>query len=99
MDDIDVFFASFPKFQYRRNASSPQEFRRMCRFFEWRKDSNDMYPVERDEASTRFRIAMVRTFNQKFGERVDVERAWSFLCTTLGIAPIPNTVAELKEVR
>jgi hypothetical protein len=99
MDDIDAFFASFPNFQYRRNASSPQEFRRMCRFFEWRKDSNDIYPIERDEASTRFRIAMVRTFNEKFGERVDVKRAWASLCTVLGIAPMPNTVAELKEVR
>ena len=46
MDEIDTFFASFPTFQYRRNASSPQEFRRVCQFFGWRKDPNDMYPIE-----------------------------------------------------
>jgi hypothetical protein len=98
MDEIDTFFASFPTFRYRRNASSPQEFQRMCRFFGWRKHSNDMYPIEREEANTNFRIAMVRTFNQKFGEGVDVKRAWIFLCTVLGVEPMPNTITDLKEV-
>jgi hypothetical protein len=70
----------------------------MCRFFGWRKHSNDMYPIEREEANTNFRIAMVRTFNQKFGEGVDVKRAWIFLCTVLGIEPMPNTITDLKEV-
>lgn len=41
---------------------------------------------------------MIRTFNQKFGEGVEVKRAWLFLCTVLGVEPMPNTIAELKEV-
>jgi hypothetical protein len=98
MDEIDTFFASFPTFQYRRNASSPQEFRRMCRFFGWKKDSNNIYPIGREEASANFRIAMVRTFNRKFGEGLEVKRAWLFLCTVLGVEPMPNTITELKEV-
>jgi hypothetical protein len=99
MDDIDTFFASFPAFNYRRNASSPQEFRRMCLFFRWKKGSNGVYPVEREEASTKFRMAMVHTFNQKFGKGVDAKRAWIHLCTVLRIEPMPNEIAELKEVR
>jgi hypothetical protein len=98
MDEIDAFFASFPTFQYRRHASSPQEFRRMCQFFGWRKDSNDMYPVERQEASANFRVAMVRTFNQKFGQGVEVKRAWLFLCTVIGVEPMPNTIEDMKGV-
>jgi hypothetical protein len=37
-------------------------------------DSNDMYPVERDEASTKFRTAIVRTLNKIFGEDVEVKQ-------------------------
>jgi len=44
----------------------------MCRFSGWEKDSNNMYPIERENASAKFRIAMVRTFNQKFGEGLEV---------------------------
>ena len=56
-----------------------------------------MYPIEREEANTNFPIAMVRTFNQKFDEGVDVKRAWIFLCTVLGVQPMPNTITDLKE--
>ena len=41
---------------------------------------------------------MVRTFNQKFGEDVEVKRAWLFLCTVIGVKPIPNTIEGMKEV-
>lgn len=98
MDEIDTFFASFPTFQYRRHASSPQECRRTCELFRRRKDSNDMYPVQRQKASAHFRVAMVRTFNQKFGEYVEVKRAWLFLCTVLGVEPMSNTIEDMKEV-
>jgi hypothetical protein len=98
MDEIDRFFAAFPTFQYRRNASSPQEFRRMCRFLGWEKDSNNMYPIERENASANFRIVMVRTFNWRFGEGLEVKRAWLFLCTALGVEPMPDKISELKEV-
>jgi hypothetical protein len=57
-----------------------------------------MYPIEREEASANFRIAMVRTFNRKFGEGLEVKRAWLFLCTVLGVEPMPDTIKELKEV-
>ena len=98
MDEIDTFFASFPTFQYRRNASSPQEFRRMCQIFGWRKDPSGMYPSERLEATAAFRLAMVRTFNRKFGEDAEVRQAWVFLCTVLGVKPMPNTIDDMKEV-
>lgn len=98
MDDIDTFFASFPTFQYSRNASSPQEFRRMCQFFGWRKVPNDMYPIERLEATAKFHLAMVRTFNREFVEDVEVKQAWLFLCTVLGVEPMPNTIGGMKEV-
>lgn len=70
----------------------------MCEFFGWRKDSNDMYPVQRQKASANFRVAMVRTFNQKFGEDVEVKRACLFLCTVIGVEPMPNTIEDMKEV-
>lgn len=70
----------------------------MCRFFGWEKDSNNMHPIEREDASTNFRIAMVRTFNRKFGEGLEVKRAWLFLCTVLRVEPMPDTITELKEV-
>lgn len=57
-----------------------------------------MYPVERQDASANFRVAMVRTFNQKFGEDVEVKRAWLFLCTVIGVEPMPNTIENMKEV-
>jgi len=70
----------------------------MCQFFGWRKDSNNMYPIERQEASANFRAAMIRTFNQKFGEDVGVKRAWLFLCTVIGIEPMSKTIEDMKEV-
>jgi hypothetical protein len=63
----------------------------MCRFFGWEKDSNNMYPIEREDASANFRITMVRTFNRKFGEGLEVKRAWLFLCTVLEVEPALTT--------
>lgn len=57
-----------------------------------------MYPIEREDASANFRIATVRTLNRKFGEGPEVKRAWLFLCTVLGVEPMPDTITELKEV-
>jgi hypothetical protein len=57
-----------------------------------------MYPIEREGGSANFRIAMVRTFNRNFGEGLEVKRAYLFLCTVLGVEPMPNTITELKEV-
>lgn len=98
MDPVDEFFASFPTFNYKRSASSPQEFRRMCSHFNWRKRPNGTYPAERQEASKIFRIAMVRSFNQNFGEGVEAKRAWVHLCTVLMVEPIPTSITDMKDV-
>lgn len=43
-----------------------------CVDFWIKKDSKNTYSIEREEASSNFRIAMVRTFKGKFGEDVEV---------------------------
>jgi len=98
MDYVDNFFALYPTFPYDRTASSPQEFRRMCRQFGWKKQSDDTYPVEQEMAWKSFRIAMVRTFNEAFGEDANAKRSWMHLCTILDIEPAPTKIAKMRSV-
>jgi hypothetical protein len=46
----------------------------MHRVFGWDMDSDNIHPVKRDEASTKFLTAIVRTFNKTFGEDVEVKQ-------------------------
>jgi hypothetical protein len=98
MDSIDVFFAAYPSFGYNRSASSPREFYRLCDHFHWVKDSRGGYPEARIRAHKAFRTAMVEAFNQQFGTNVDDKGSWEGICSLLQIDPLPNDMAEMKEV-
>ena len=70
----------------------------MCWQFGWKKLPDGTSPVEREAACNWFRIAMVESFNQVFGEDVDMRASWTHLCTILMVHPVPTRIVEMKRV-
>lgn len=91
---LELFFAQYPSFDYGREASSSQEFYRMCDTFNW-----DREDLERQDAHEEFKTALVKQFSQIYGTEVEDIQAWRGLCLALEILPLPGDVREAKEVR
>ena len=90
---LDTFFAQYPEFDYRQNASSTGEFYRMCDFFDWDRDDPD-----RQDAHDDFKTALVQQFNSLYGTEVDSLESWQGLSVALDIVPLPDNVSEAKKV-
>lgn len=89
---IADFFAAYPNFNYNTKESCTTEFRRLCRFMRWRRDS-----PEQGQAWQDFRKALVLQFNANFGTDAESVRAWWTLCQTLGIKPVPRKLKDARE--
>ncbi|KAI9780694.1 MAG: hypothetical protein M1816_002772 [Peltula sp. TS41687] len=92
-DPLDTFFAQYPAFNYQPNASSTEEFYRMCDLFGW-----DREDFERVAAHDDFKTALVRQFNCLYGTEVDDIQSWRGLCLALQIYPLPDKIVEAKKV-
>ena len=97
-DPLEAFFESYAPFQYNRQASSHDEFKRLCAFFRW-----PLYHVEpnhkkREEAWKSFRIAMVEAFNMTFGHDENDIEAWGRMCVLVGMEDIPDDLEARKQV-
>ncbi|KAF6760696.1 hypothetical protein DFP72DRAFT_1165857 [Ephemerocybe angulata] len=89
---IADFFAAYPTFTYNPKESCTTEYRRLCRFMRWRRDS-----PESGQAWQDFRKAIVLQFNANFGTDAESVKAWWALCQTLGIKPVPRGLKEAQE--
>lgn len=98
-DPLTAFFCHYPPFRYNPYRGSHDEYRRLCAFMGWPSHEAQPKHNRRDEAWEKFRIAMVKTFNETFGyDENDVE-AWGRLCVLVRMASIPETLEGRKEVR
>lgn len=98
LDEIDHFFAQYTVFPYQREKPVHAEFYRMCDMFEWRRQSNGKFPVEREEAWGLFRISIVQAFNSTFGADADSLKSWKRICRCIGISPVPESLLEARQV-
>ncbi|KAF5341043.1 hypothetical protein D9611_005931 [Ephemerocybe angulata] len=89
---ISDFFAEYPTFNYTTKESCTTEYRRLCRFMRWRRDS-----PEQGQAWQDFRKALVLQFNANFGTDAESVKAWWTLCQTLGIKPVPRKMKDARE--
>ncbi|KAK1808507.1 hypothetical protein LTR12_017133 [Friedmanniomyces endolithicus] len=96
-DQIDLFFAEHPSFDYDRTQSSPREFYRMCSQFGWDRRPNGSYPRVREEAWQGFRTALVVQFNSSFGVDADDIATWEGICKFLELSPIPSNIDGMRQ--
>ncbi|KAL1792981.1 hypothetical protein ACET3X_009488 [Alternaria dauci] len=91
-DAISAFFTKYSDFPYDPNRGVAEEFYRMCDFFAWDKDDEQL-----KEARRAFKDAMVIQFNSLYGTDVANIENWHKLCVALYIEPLPDTVHHCKE--
>ncbi|KAL3462795.1 hypothetical protein BJX64DRAFT_288006 [Aspergillus heterothallicus] len=91
-DEIDAFFALYPRFTYQRQEPIYRELFRMFGEFNWERDD-----PRRDEAWENFRIAVIQAFNSTFGSDAEDLATWQRICRCLEIAPIPNQLTGARE--
>ncbi|KAM0489513.1 hypothetical protein ACHAP8_012499, partial [Fusarium lateritium] len=92
IDNIDQFFAEYPNFDYDSSRPIWTEFNRMCRFFGWNKDDEEL-----KDAKGEFKVAMVKQFNDIYGKDPKNLQLWQKLCHVLNIEPVPTRLAECRE--
>lgn len=104
--DLDVFFCSFPGFDYNPRNEPKAEFERLRKFKKWRrcnKKKADMTEADHEledeyrQAREDFFEAFVSVFSYFFGVAGDLKN-WGFLCDILAISPVPATIEECQEV-
>ncbi|KAK5678775.1 hypothetical protein LTR17_027637, partial [Elasticomyces elasticus] len=95
-DQVDLFFAEHPSFDYDRAKSSPREFYRMCSQFGWDRRSNGSYPRAREVAWQRFRTALIVQFNRSFGVDADDIATWEGICKFLELSPISSDMEGMR---
>lgn len=92
-DEIDAFFALYPEFTYLRDQPIHAELFRMFDTLNWQRED-----TRREEASKKFRIAVIQAFNSAFGSDAEDQAAWQQICRCLEITPMPRTLQDSREV-
>ncbi|BCS27002.1 uncharacterized protein APUU_60050S [Aspergillus puulaauensis] len=91
-DEIDAYFASYPRFAYRRDQPIHSELSRMYDTFGWGREN-----PKRKKSWARFRIAVIRAFNSAFGSDAENITSWQRICHCLGVAPSPRTLGDARK--
>ncbi|KAB8067191.1 hypothetical protein BDV29DRAFT_163646 [Aspergillus leporis] len=92
MDEIDTFFAQYPRFAYSRDGPIYNKFYRMCDYFGWHQDE-----PERERAWQLFRIAVIQAFNSTVGSDAKDLASWQRICRCLKITPTPNALRNAQQ--
>ncbi|KAH7929073.1 hypothetical protein BV22DRAFT_152681 [Leucogyrophana mollusca] len=87
---LDDFFSQYPPFVFNRTKSAPDEFKRLCSHFRWRKE-------DRDEVRAQYKDALVKTFNSTFGTDENDLTSWKSLCQDISIYPIPDDLESCRQ--
>lgn len=90
---LDLFFCSFPKFQYTPSNPPQEEYRRLRQRYDWKRNDPDG-----EDAWSNYRSALVREFNRWYGEDDSNMDAWQSLCRAIGVLPLPQTLKDCKTV-
>ena len=91
---ITAFFAEYPEFDYDSTAPVTQEYRRLTQESDWAPRSRD-----EKKAKSAFGEAMGKQFASFYGSSIHDIKAWKALCKALNVYPIPETIAECRDVR
>ncbi|KAI8677237.1 hypothetical protein LRP88_09734 [Fusarium phalaenopsidis] len=87
---IDLFFAKYPEFDYRRDKPLWNEFHRMGEHFKWQGH-------ERGQVKSEFRDALVEEFNYVYGTDEGGLESWGKLCQAMGLSA-PKTLKEAHKI-
>ncbi|KAF9442695.1 hypothetical protein P691DRAFT_680939 [Macrolepiota fuliginosa MF-IS2] len=93
MEPLEAFFSGYDGFTHDLAAPATREFRRLCQVRGWDRNSN-----EREEAMSRFRVALIQQFNLTYGTDINNLNGWHAMMTHMGVDPLPETVAECKKI-
>jgi hypothetical protein len=101
---FEQFFARYHLFPYDPSVPVSAQFQDMCRKYGFPRprtnnwEAKSQLELEADAARGRFRLAMVRTFNDLFGTDVDDLKNWQSFCTLLEISPVPTKLRACRAV-
>ncbi|TEY35471.1 hypothetical protein BOTCAL_0590g00030 [Botryotinia calthae] len=88
---LDIFFCSFPTFNYDRSLPPATSYDSLQRHKRWQRNS----PAS-DDAWTRYQSALESELYMWYGAEDDLT-AWHALCRAVGIEPLPNTCERCEE--
>jgi uncharacterized protein YlaI len=89
---LDVFFRSFPTFNYDPSLSPATSYGNLQRQEGWRRNR-----AASDDAWNRYQDALQRELHLWYGAENDLT-AWHALCRAIGIDPLPKTCEQCEEV-
>ncbi|KAJ3850370.1 hypothetical protein EV368DRAFT_45453 [Lentinula lateritia] len=89
---IQSFFEQYPRFTYDPTGETMYQFRKMCRSYGWRPDSE-----EKKQALEGVRDAIALQFNAFYGSDANSLNGWHSLYRALQVQDIPDTVKGCKE--
>jgi hypothetical protein len=89
---LDVFFYSFPTFDYDPSLPPATSYAHLQRHEGWRRGS-----VESDDAWNRYQDALQGELYLWYGAENDLT-AWHALCRAIGVEPLPKTCEQCEEV-
>ncbi|ATZ50249.1 hypothetical protein BCIN_05g06170 [Botrytis cinerea B05.10] len=88
---LDVFFCSFPTFNYDRSLPPATSYASLQRHERWQRNS-----TASDDAWKRYQSALESELHMWYGAEDDLT-AWHALCRAVGIEPLPNTCKRCEE--
>ena len=89
---LDVFFHSFPTFDYDPSLPPATSYVNLRRHEGWRRNS-----VTLDNAWNRYQDALQSELHMWYGSE-DALTAWHALCRAIGVEPLPKTCEQCEEV-
>ena len=89
---LDVFFYSFPMFDYDPSLPPATSYANLRRHEGWRRGS-----AVSDNAWNRYQDALQSELHMWYGAENDLT-AWHALCRAIGVEPLPKTCEQCEEV-
>lgn len=89
---LDVFFRSFPTFDYDPSLSPATSYANLREHEGWRRGDDAS-----NDAWNRYQDALESELRMWFGAENDLT-AWHALCRAIGVKPLPQTCAQCEEV-
>jgi hypothetical protein len=89
---LDIFFRSFPTFDYDPSLPPATSYANLRRHEGWRRGS-----AASDDAWNRYQDALQSELHMWYGAENDLT-AWHALCRAIGVEPLPKTCEQCEEV-
>lgn len=92
-DELGLFFAVYPQFEYNPQEESWAAFNRLVAFFGWKTGGK-----KERKARDKFKKALVGQFGQLYGADENKLEVLQELCQKVGVFPVPSTLTTCKKV-